>query len=118
MTLKQKLAALGITGAAIKNKTDDELQALLDDAVLEYTSAQKKLPWDEGQDDERTAREDGLIEVAVLYGFRGPAKDRCEHKGEAVRTGEQLDVKPGDELALGELTFAWLSKQSLVASKG
>lgn len=118
MTLKQKLAALGITAAAIKNKTDDELQALLDGAVLEYTSEGKKLPWEEGKDDELTARDDGLTEVTVRYGFRGPAKDRCEHQGEAVRTGELLDVKPGDELALGELTFAWLVKQSLVAVKG
>ena len=78
----------------------------------------KKLPWEEGKDDELTARDDGLTEVTVRYGFRGPAKDRCEHQGEAVRTGELLDVKPGDELALGELTFAWLVKQSLVAVKG
>lgn len=121
MTLKQKLASLGINGAAIKNKTEEELQALLDAAVLEYTSTGQPLPWGddpEGDLPQPWGRDDGLIEVTVLYGFRGPAKDRCEHQGEAVRTGEQLDVKPGDELALGELTFAWLVKQSLVSAKG
>lgn len=118
MTLKQKLAALGISGTAIKNKTDEELQALLDGAVLEYTTEGKTLPWDKGQDDELPARDDGLTDVVVRYGFRGPAKDRCEHNGNAVRPGEELDVKPADELALGELTFAWLVKQSLVTAKG
>lgn len=125
MTLKQKLAALGISGAAIKNKTDEELQAMLDSAVLEYTSTGQALPWgddqkgdSDGDEPQPWGRDDGLIEVTVRYSFRGPAKDRCEHNGNAVRPGEELDVKQADELALGELTFAWLVKQSLVTAKG
>lgn len=124
MDIKKKLVALGIAAAAIKNKSDEQLQALLDEAVLEFTSTGKPLPWEGGEggegadhdlDDQGEPRDDGLIVVRVLYGFRGPAKDRCEHQGEVVRAGELLNVKPGDELALGELTFAWLARQSLVA---